>query len=88
MLSSGSVELPQVYKQAISLFRSVYTLLRILPSWKLQRKLRRSRGTASSSNLGIEIQLGIGKPLDVDDDTTAGFGAFKPLTGVNLQYVN
>lgn len=74
MLSSGSVELPQVYKQAISLFRSAYTLLRILPSWKLQRRLRRSRGTAVSSNLGIELQLSIGKPLDVDDDIIAGLG--------------
>lgn len=74
MMDSASIELPQVYKQAISLFRSVYTLLRILPTWKLQRRLRRNRGTSSSTNLGIEIQLSIGQPLDFDDDSVAGFG--------------
>jgi len=85
MLSSGSVELPQVYKQSISLFRSLYTLLRILPSWKLQRRFRRSRGTTSSSNLGIEIRLSIGKPLDADDDIIAGFGAY---TVNRTEYMN
>lgn len=76
MLASGSVELPQVYKQAISLFRSIYTLLRILPSWKLQRRLRRNRGSSSSTNLSIEVQLSVGKPLEFDDEVIAGFGTF------------
>ncbi|KAF8310452.1 hypothetical protein DL93DRAFT_1593503 [Clavulina sp. PMI_390] len=68
MLSSGAVEPAQVYKQAISMFRSFYTLLRTLPSWKLRRTLRRNRSNASSSNLSIEVQLTVGRPIETVDD--------------------
>ncbi|KAF9507120.1 hypothetical protein BS47DRAFT_1398909 [Hydnum rufescens UP504] len=73
-MGSSSVELPQVYKQAISLFRSLYTLLRVLPAWKMHRKLRR-RGQPGAGSLALEVQVSVGKPLAVDDDLVAGFDA-------------
>lgn len=60
--SSGSnssfydVELPTVYKQSIALFRSVYTLLRVLPAWKLYRRLRRKR-TGPGSGMTLELRV-------------------------------
>ncbi|KAF8324914.1 uncharacterized protein EI90DRAFT_3019370 [Cantharellus anzutake] len=54
-------------------------MLRALPTWKLQRKLRRrSNGVAlpfGGSGLSIEIQVGVGRPVVVDDDSVAGFDA-------------
>ncbi|KAG6819253.1 hypothetical protein H0H93_013727 [Arthromyces matolae] len=47
------VPLPTIYKHGIPLFRSLYTLLRVLPAWKLHKRLRR-RATAS---LGITLRL-------------------------------
>lgn len=73
-LTEGSVELSQVYKQGISLFRSLYSLLRILPTWKAQRRLRRSRGNSSSGHLSIDIQVNVGDPLEIDNEIVAGFG--------------
>ena len=78
--ASSSVELSTVYKQCISLFRSLYTMLRVLPAWKLHRKLEK-RGShsalplgGSSSGLSIEMQVSVGRPVVVDDDSIAGFG--------------
>ncbi|KAG8925499.1 hypothetical protein FRC00_003919 [Tulasnella sp. 408] len=50
------VELPTVYKQSIALFRSVYTLLRVLPTWKLYRRLRRKR-TGPGSGMTLELRV-------------------------------
>ncbi|KAG8982358.1 hypothetical protein FRB90_006857, partial [Tulasnella sp. 427] len=50
------VELPTVYKQSIALFRSVYTLLRVLPTWKLCRRLRRKR-TGPGSGMTLELRV-------------------------------
>lgn len=75
---SGTPELPQVYKQAISLFRSIYTLLRVLPSAKLQRRLKRGAargGGGSAGNLGIELRVTAGDSKALDDESVvAGFG--------------
>lgn len=49
----AEVEPPVIYKQGISLFRSIYTLLRILPAWKLGRRLRDSR----VRNFSIVVKL-------------------------------
>jgi hypothetical protein len=60
--SSSSHDTPDVapstiYKHGIPLFRSFYTLLRILPAWKLYRRLRRKIGGNRNGNLSIQIRL-------------------------------
>ena len=47
------VALSSVYKQSISVFRSMFTLLRVQPAWKLFRRLRRPE----SSNLAIHVRV-------------------------------
>lgn len=51
------IALPTIYKHGIPLFRSVFTLLRIMPSWKLHRRLRRNRNGAQFS-----IQVRVAPP--------------------------
>ncbi|KDQ16823.1 hypothetical protein BOTBODRAFT_241570 [Botryobasidium botryosum FD-172 SS1] len=68
--SSSEVELPQVYKQSIALFRSLYTLLRTLPAWKLYQRLRR-RG-AGLGSLGMDVRVRIG-PRGGEGQGIAGF---------------
>ncbi|TFY62297.1 hypothetical protein EVJ58_g3954 [Rhodofomes roseus] len=46
---------PTIYKHGISLFRSIFTLLRILPAWKLAR--RRRTGGNRNGNFGIELRI-------------------------------
>ena len=46
---------PTIYKHGISLFRSIFTLLRILPAWRLSR--RRRTGGTRNGNLTIELRL-------------------------------
>ena len=86
-MGSSTVELPQVYKQAISLFRSLYSLLRVLPSWKMHRKLRR-RGQPGAGNLALEVQVSVGKPLAVDDDLVAGFGTVFAFPEIGISYID
>ena len=47
---------PTIYKHGISLFRSIFTLLRILPSWKLARRLRRPAG--GNFNIVVRVEGG------------------------------
>ncbi|ORY84124.1 autophagy-related protein 13-domain-containing protein [Leucosporidium creatinivorum] len=54
-------ELPSVYKHAIILFRSLFTLLRLLPSWALYRRLAKSRRAAG----GVGYPGGAGGGLRV-----------------------
>ncbi|KAG1867761.1 autophagy-related protein 13-domain-containing protein [Suillus subluteus] len=55
---STSVAPSTIYKHGISLFRSIYSLLRILPSWKLYKKLRRRTGNAyGNGNLSIRLRV-------------------------------
>lgn len=42
-----------VYKHAIATFRSMYSLLRVLPAWRLCKRPRRSR----SGNLSIALRM-------------------------------
>ena len=49
-----AVALPTIYKHGIPLFRSLYSMLRILPVWKLYKKLRR-RTTGPGSQLTIQL---------------------------------
>lgn len=42
-LGEEEIALPTIYKHGIPLFRSLFSLLRILPAWKLHKRLRRNR---------------------------------------------
>lgn|SRR6266850_465751 len=70
--SDADLGLSTVYKHGIGLFRSIYTLLRVLPTWKLHKRLRR-RGAAPSNrnaNLNIELRVRSGQ----NQDGVLGFG--------------
>ncbi|KAF9466849.1 autophagy-related protein 13-domain-containing protein [Collybia nuda] len=60
----ADVPLPTIYKAGIPLFRSLYTLLRLLPAWKLHKRLRRRAGVGPSLaivlRVGAESSLGFG----------------------------
>ena len=64
--------LSTVYKHGIGLFRSIYTLLRVLPTWKLHKRLRRRVAVPSNrnANLNIELRVRSGR----DQDGVLGFG--------------
>ncbi|KAJ3989234.1 autophagy-related protein 13-domain-containing protein [Lentinula detonsa] len=53
---SGSVSPATLYKHGIPLFRSLYSLLRVLPAWKLSKrfKTRRLNGTGA---LGVQVRV-------------------------------
>lgn len=54
----AEIALSTVYKQSISVFRSLYTLLRVLPAWRLhKRSARRSRTRNTNSSMGIEVRV-------------------------------
>ncbi|KAG1738012.1 hypothetical protein EDB19DRAFT_1909457 [Suillus lakei] len=45
-----------IYKNGIPLFRNIYSLLRILPSWKLYKNLRRRTSNASKPSIHLRIK--------------------------------
>lgn len=70
----GDVAPATIYKHGITLFRSVFTLLRILPTWKLARRLRRGIRTSRNGNFSIEIRAQ-GAPYNMDmPERMLGFG--------------
>ncbi|KAF8576025.1 hypothetical protein K439DRAFT_1362540 [Ramaria rubella] len=62
------IALSSVYKQSISVFRSMFTLLRVLPAWRLFRKLRRPE----SSSLAIQVRVA----NSTNGDRMLGFGTW------------
>jgi autophagy-related protein 13 len=67
---SGDVAPPAIYKLGIALFRSVYTLLRILPTWKAHRPLRRRVGGGSAGAFTLQLRVRGEGP----DDRILAFG--------------
>jgi autophagy-related protein 13 len=64
-----------IYKHGIPLFRSLYTLLRILPAWKLYRRLkRRMGGAAGMGAFTIKLRLREGES---DHRRVLGFGEYQ-----------
>ncbi|KAE9399269.1 hypothetical protein BT96DRAFT_939518 [Gymnopus androsaceus JB14] len=57
--SDADVALSTIYKHGIPLFRSLYSLLRILPTWKLAKRLRRSGGLAVQVRVRGDIGSGV-----------------------------
>lgn len=46
-----------IYKHGISLFRSIFTLLRLLPAWKLAKRFRRRPGGNRNGNFSIRLHV-------------------------------
>jgi autophagy-related protein 13 len=56
--SNMDTALPIIYKHGIILFRSVYSLLRILPTWKFRKRLgRRTAGVNRCGNFSILLRV-------------------------------
>ena len=56
--SSGEVSLATVYKHIMSVIRSMYTMLRVLPAWRICKRLRRRPGAArQNGQLGIDLRV-------------------------------
>jgi len=51
---------PTIYKHVIALFRSVYSMLRVLPSWAVYKRLRRRTGALTRGGLGIWVRVADG----------------------------
>ena len=77
--TSAEVAPSTIYKHCITLFRSLFSLLRILPAWRLYKRLRRRTGGGNrNGSLGIRLRvrgLGIddGDSMAVDE-SVLGFG--------------
>ena len=55
-----------MYKYSIPLLRSIFSLLRILPAWKLARRLRRVGGSRNGSfNIQLRVDDGSPRPHDL-----------------------
>ncbi|KAI0277042.1 autophagy-related protein 13-domain-containing protein [Russula aff. rugulosa BPL654] len=63
---SADLGLSTVYKHGIGLFRSIYTLLRVLPTWKLHKRLRRRLSVPSNRNANLNIELRVRSGRDQD----------------------
>ena len=77
--ADGAVALPTIYKHGIPLFRSLYSLLRILPVWRLYRRLRKRTTGPSSSQLTILLRVSDRDQVDMQHGDTLLFGMFNPL---------
>lgn len=78
------VALPTIYKHGIVLFRSLYSLLRVLPTWKFYKRLRRRTGGVNrNGNLAIHLRVRAqgaqSEDLDVLRFGTPLTDAHKPL---------
>lgn len=79
---AGDVALPTVYKHSISVFRSLYTLLRVLPAWKLCKRLRRRVGGTSSLWTDLRVRFG-----DVAEDPNLNILRFGTRLPMSLQSI-
>lgn len=71
---SGDVAPSTIYKLGIALFRSVYALLRVLPTWKMHRQLRRRIG-GSAGAFTLQLRL----RSEVPDDRILAFSKSQNL---------
>jgi autophagy-related protein 13 len=69
---SSDVALPNIYKHGILLFRSLFSLLRLLPAWKLYKRLSRRTG-GSNRNGNLSIHLWVRTNVEDDSDAILGF---------------
>jgi autophagy-related protein 13 len=56
--ADADISPPVIYKHGIILFRSVFSLLRVLPSWKFYKRLKRKIGGVNrNGHLGIQLRV-------------------------------
>ncbi|KIO21630.1 hypothetical protein M407DRAFT_218008 [Tulasnella calospora MUT 4182] len=65
--SFEDLNIPATYKQCVAFFRSLYTLLRILPAWRLRRQLRDTEA-GLGGGMTLEMSPTIGGTVIVDFD--------------------
>ncbi|KAH8108347.1 autophagy-related protein 13 [Phellopilus nigrolimitatus] len=72
---AGEVTLATVYKQAMSVFRSLYTLLRVLPAWRICKCLRRRPGAGNrNGHLGVMMRVRARGDSSSKNTRILGFG--------------
>lgn len=54
-ISDEIPELPVTYKKSVVVFRALYTLMRLLPTWKLRKKLSKLKLTGNALKVVCEI---------------------------------
>ncbi|KAL5532376.1 ATG13 [Sanghuangporus sanghuang] len=74
-MSTGEVTLATVYKHIMSVIRSLYTLLHVLPVWRICKRLRRRPGQgARNGQLGLMLRVRArGIDSSADDNFYLGF---------------
>ncbi|KAL0959076.1 hypothetical protein HGRIS_014375 [Hohenbuehelia grisea] len=66
--SSLEVAPSTIYKHGIPLFRSLFSLLRILPAWKVLKRLKRRTGLGGrNGNMGIVVRLRGSEDIPLED---------------------
>ncbi|KAJ7227971.1 autophagy-related protein 13-domain-containing protein [Mycena haematopus] len=81
---------PTIYKNAIPLFRALFALLRILPAWRVVRKLTGRRPTlggvqgvgAGGGKRGLKVVVRL-RPEGESNSTTGGIGGMRTVMGGN-----
>jgi hypothetical protein len=81
--SDADLGLSTVYKHGIGLFRSIYTLLRVLPTWKLHKRLRRRGAVPSNRNANLNIELRVRSGQN-QDGGVLGFGKHPSAACFNM----
>ena len=66
--SDLGVILPKVYKNSIVLFRSLFTMMNLLPAWKLSKKSQKSRPTHQLPKLHYRVYEGGRSPTSSNID--------------------
>ena len=61
----GAPDLPVVYKKAVVLFRRVFTQARLLPAWKLRKRLSKVK---LNSSLKLRVHVASGDPASSSRD--------------------
>ena len=51
------MSLATVYKHIMSVIRSMFTMLRVLPAWRICKRLRRRAQPAGNGALGIDLRV-------------------------------
>lgn len=75
---------PAMYKHAIPLFRSIFTLLRILPAWKLARRLSGRGGVNGHFSIQLRVQgQGLDDTESIPIDGILDFGESRRAPYIN-----